>query len=369
MRWRRWVAPPDRQTLAEAFDPRSNALSLMRLGLAGTVAVVHAMAVGFGYQPVLGSATLGDLAVDGFFVLSGFLVTMSFLRLRSLRRYAWHRFLRIMPAFWTCLLLTALVLAPVVALLSGRSPTSVFVGAESSWDYLGRNAGLLMQQFGISGLPANPAQPDVLNGALWTLFYEAVCYGGVAALGVFGVLRSRRGLVLLVVVVAWVLTLLKVLGLDPLDSDIMLRLGFVFLLGATGYLFADRIPVRADLAVLSAALVVTGLYLLPDYRVLGAMGFAYLCLYGMVRLPMRQNPSLDLSYGVYIYHWPLQQLLVLLGATALTVVPFVLLSVTLAVVAATASWLLVESPALRAKGAEWVTAPLPGWWHGRRSGR
>src|SRR3712207_2064302 len=80
-------------TLAEVFDPRSNSLAMMRLGLALAVAVVHALGTGYGAELHLGRTDLGEPAVDAFFVLSGFLVTRSFLTVGSVGRYAWHRFL------------------------------------------------------------------------------------------------------------------------------------------------------------------------------------------------------------------------------------------------------------------------------------
>lgn len=345
----------DRPTLAEAFDPRSNALDLLRLALATTVAVVHTALIGTGHQPQTGSTDLGSLAVDAFFVLSGFLVARSYLRLGSLRRFVWHRALRILPAFWVSLLLTAGVVAPLLAVLEGRPAASVFTGPDSALDYLTRNALLHVEQFGISGLGAGSGAPDVVNGSLWTLFYEACCYALVAALGVLGVLRRRRRLVLALVLALWALTIAATAGFNPLGSTLMLRLSFVFLLGAAGHLFADRIPVRGWLAALSLVLVVVGLVVLPDYRALAGPAFAYLFLWAVVRCPWRPRLRADLSYGTYVWHWPTAQVLFALGATAVTVVPFVLLGLALTAAIAAASWTFVERPALSWKNATWVT--------------
>jgi len=349
-------------TLLEAFDPRSNALDVLRLLFATAVAVGHTLLIGFGHQPQAGSTDVSSLAVDGFFVLSGFLVARSYLRLNSLRRFAWHRALRILPGFWACLLGTALVVAPLLAVLSGRSVLSVFSGEDSAWSYLTSNAFLVMSQFGISGLPGTGGVPDQLDGSLWTLFFEACCYALVAVLGVLGVLARRRALVAVLGLLLWALTVAPLLGvpvlahplLVQLHADEVLRFTFVFLLGAAGHLFADRVPVRGVLAVAALALVVVGLALLPDYRALAAPAFAYLCLYTAVRLPWRPRPRWDLSYGIYVWHFPIAQVLLLAGATALTTAPFLLLTLALTAVVATASWNLVEAPALTHKDARWV---------------
>lgn len=148
---------------------------MMRLLLASTVAVVHAGAIADGHQPRLGDTEVGALAVDAFFVLSGFLVTRSYLRLSGVGRYLWHRALRILPAFWVCLAVTTVALAPLLAHLEGREPASVFSGPHPAYRYLTDNALLPMRDFGVAGLPTGTATPGVINGSLWTLLYEALC--------------------------------------------------------------------------------------------------------------------------------------------------------------------------------------------------
>jgi peptidoglycan/LPS O-acetylase OafA/YrhL len=358
------------QVLAQAFDPQRNALAVLRLGLAGVVAVAHGLAVGFGWQPHLGSTRLGDLAVDGFFVLSGFLVTRSYLRLGTFGRFAWHRVLRIMPGFWVCLVVTAVVAAPLAALLLERSPATVFTAAEDpAWRYVLVNAALPMLQYEIAGLTASNGE-TVFDGSLWTLQYEALCYAVVGLLGVGGILRSRPAQVLVGIAVVWAAVLLQHAGAIPVDvpllaNDQLLRFLLVFLLGAAACLFADRLPVGRRWALLSTTVVLLAAHL-PDYRTVGAACFAYLCVYAMVRLPLRWTPSWDLSYGLYVYHWPVQFLLLLAGGTALGPVAFVATSVALGAALAAVSWLAVEAPALRLKDAR-PPALRPGRAGSRRS--
>lgn len=341
-------------SLQERFDPRHNHLTVIRLGLALTVALTHALAVGFGHQPSLGRTLLGDLAVDAFFVLSGFLVTASYLRLRSLPRYAWHRFLRIIPGFWACLVLTALVVAPALAMLAGRPALSVFSGEDSAIDYVVSDAFLLIRQFGIAGLPAGVPEPMVVNGALWTLFYEAACYAGVVLLGLLGALRRRPELTLVALAALWAVTVLHAMGYTVLGQERMLRLALMFLMGCAAWLFAHRIPVHNALAAAAAVVLLVSLLALPDYRTAGGPAFAYLCLWLAVTRPPRRPPHRDISYGLYIYHWPVQTLLVTAGAAAWGEPAFVVVSIALAAALAAASWHVVEKPSLRFKNAAWV---------------
>ena len=345
-------------SLSDRFDARSNALAMIRLGLAAGVAVDHASFIGFGHHASIGSAPIGDLAVDGFFVISGFLVTRSYLRLNSVRRYAWHRFLRIAPGFWACLIISAVIIAPLMAVLDGHSAVSVFSGGQSSFAYVRADAFLQMRQFDINGNPFTAHAPHVVDGSLWTLFYEAICYTLIAGLGVAGVLQRRRWLVLAVCGGQWLLLALAGLGLGHVGSQYLLPLSFFFMLGAAGHLFADRLIINDVLAGACAAIVLAGVFLVTDYRPVIAPAFAYLCLWSIVRVPLRQNPSRDLSYGLYVYHWPIVQSLTLVGATAVTVLPFIALCVALALLAAVASWTIIEKPALSFKDAAWVDPEL-----------
>lgn len=362
-------APHRAARLAEAFDPRRNALAALRLAFAALVAVTHAWAVGFGHQPSIGKTHISAMAVDGFFVLSGFLVARSWLRLGSFRRYTWHRFLRIMPGFWVCLLVTAAVVAPIAAVLAGQAAGSVLTGEEPAWRYVVVNSLLPIVQFGIGDVP-DPlgGGPAVFDGALWTLAYEAFCYGVLALVGVVGVLGRPR-LLLGLAGVVWLLAAAESADLLPVDvpvfaNDELTRFLLMFLLGAAAHLYAHRIVVHWGLAVAATSSVLAALLVLEEYQLLGGLGFAYLCMYAAVRLPLMGNPRWDLSYGLYVYHWPVYLLLALSGATVLGEWVFAALGVTLALGLAVLSWVFVEGPALRLKDAAWVErSPL------RRSAR
>jgi peptidoglycan/LPS O-acetylase OafA/YrhL len=136
----------------------------------------------------------------------------------------------------------------------------------------------------------------------------------------------------------------------------LLRFTFMFLIGSLMFLYAGRIPMRGPLAAVSAAVLTGGLLLGPDYRVVAAPSFAYLCLWFVVIRPPVRTPRSDFSYGLYVYHWPILQILAVSGAAGLGEPIFLLLGLTLALGAAVLSWRFVERPALGLKDAAWVTA-------------
>ena len=333
--------------LQDRFDPRRNGFDALRLLFALLVAVDHGVSAYSGDGLGIGSTGIGDVALDGFFVLSGFLVTRSWFRLESFPRFAWHRFLRIMPGFWVCLVVVAFVVAPLAAALQGDSPLLAFTGTPSAWDYVVQNAGLLIVHFDIAGILADLPKEYSFNGAVWSLAFEALCYAIVGVLGALGVLRRRPVLVPAAAAVLLVLTAVQEAGLPVLLNDRIIRLTLVFLLGATAYLYADRVPLRGGLAAAAAGLFLVSPALFADYRVLGAVPFAYLCLWAATSVAWRMRT--DLSYGFYIYHWPLQQLLVLTALHDVPIAVFVAASIVLALLPAAASWYLVERPLLRHK--------------------
>jgi peptidoglycan/LPS O-acetylase OafA/YrhL len=231
----------------------------------------------------------------------------------------------------------------------------VFTGPQSAIDFVLANAFLPIRQFGIAGLPEDVPQAGILNGTLWTLFYEALCYAAVVVLGISGALRRRPVTALAVVGLLWALTALNTFGPQVVSQERLLRFTFLFLIGSVAFLYAGRVPVRAGPAAASVVLVAAALLWLPDYRAVAAPAFAYLWLWLTVVRPPRASPHSDYSYGLYVYHWPIIQVLAVTDARRLAEPVFIVLGLTAALGAAVLSWVVVERPALRFKDAAWVS--------------
>jgi peptidoglycan/LPS O-acetylase OafA/YrhL len=384
--------PVPTESLADRFSPRANSVGFLRLTLAGVVLVSHTWPLGLGRpNPLLaqshGQTDLGTLAVDGFFVLSGFLIAGSGLRL-STGRFAWHRFLRIFPGLWVCLLVTALLIAPAVALYERGDLAGFWHATDGPWRYLLADWWSGMRQYPISGLLSSTPYgrqiggPGPFDGSLWSLVDELLCYVLVGLLVCTRVLRRApwlvavlAGLVYLVIIRDYVTVPgpaslrpaypgppdLPLIG--PLDLQALLYLGFLFLLGTLARLYGHRIPVHPAIAG-AAALVLTGSLVFGGFFVIGLPAFAYLLLWAAAALPARLHGvgrRRDFSYGIYIYAFPVQQVLALAGAARFGAIGFIVLSAVGTMVFAAASWYLVERPALACKdvpvGRATVRAP------------
>lgn len=336
---------------------RANAYGLLRLVLAAAVVVGHAyLLAGAGPDPLGrltgGRADLQGAAVAGFFGLSGYLLLPSVLR-HSGAGYVRRRAARILPAFWVALGATALIAGPLAYLLAGRQGYP-WAGADSALSYAAANAGLLIVQPTIgaatSGLPVS----GFLNGSLWSLLPEALCYA--VLLGV-AVIADRRGSRIALPAGVTAIALLSghawVGGtgsatLAGWASGPFLAVAGSFALGvATAGAVARGLQLRI-VALIGAVLVAAALVSL--WPGLGDAG-AVLLLIGVGGL-IRRGPATriagaaDLSYGVYLLAYPVQQLLVIrFGAIA----PAALAALALALVLplALATRLAVELPALR----------------------
>lgn len=360
-------------SVAARFDPRRNSINALRLGLAALVLVSHSLTMSGGTDP-LGDITggivdLGTVAVDGFFALSGFLIARSAVSSPTTGRFLWRRALRILPAFWICLAVTVAVFLPLAQVLRYGTLTGFpLTGPESALSYLLSNAALYIDQFTVRGL--FDGRP--VNGSLYTLFYEFACYLGVAVIGALGLIRRRRGVM---VVVGGLLTVAAVAdllfaGVITGEGDVrwlFLRLGSMFVAGVLAYQWADRIPLRGRGAVAAVALLVGALAAAAlfgqdpqsraAYLVLAPAAVAYIVLFaGAFRRLHRVGSRRDLSYGLYIYAWPVQMTLLLLGAADWPLPVFVVAALTISLGLAFLSWTVVEAPALALKS--WT----PGWW-------
>jgi peptidoglycan/LPS O-acetylase OafA/YrhL len=341
-------------SLEHHVDLRRNALNLVRLVLATTVIVWHSYVVTG--NPITNTGFvqfLADLPVDGFFAISGFLLCASWTRRPHLGSYARNRILRIVPAYWTSLLLTAFVAAPVGLAMQSRDVGAVFRGVHSSWQYVLHNAALQVRFYDISSTPVDVPYPRVWNGSAWTLVWEAYAYLGLAVAAVIGLLRHRAAMVA-ITVLAW--AVMTADDYDLIRHNFYLgrgsRLGFMFLCGVLLYQYRDRISARPWLVAVMTALLI-GSAALRDYRVVGGLAVAYLVVWvgGAVRNRRWQLHSVDISYGMYIYAFPVQQLLVIAGLVSLPPLAFAVVATAATVPVALASWFVVERPALRLKSA------------------
>ncbi|MFI6583692.1 acyltransferase family protein [Embleya sp. NPDC050493] len=369
-----------RGSLEELFSGRQNSVGFIRLGLALAVVLSHSRPLGvsednLGLQLFDHQTDVGTMSVYGFFVLSGLLITRSSRR-GGIGRYAWHRGLRIFPGLWVCLLVTAFVVAPLVAMHENGTLNGFWHHPQGPFDYARANWWTGVRQYGISDLLKTTTPwgertgASAFNGSLWSLAYEMLCYIGVGILAFTGVFGRARRFVLFLTLVTYLYMLddyIKASGwsgppnqtgsvymvplIGELRMDFLVYLGFLFLLGTCAELYKERLKVN-DLAAAVCAVALGGSLLFGGFFVLGLPAYAYLLLWLAIRLPKwfhRIGSRNDYSYGIYIYGFLAQQILAMYDIGRFGFAAFAALSVVCTFAFAFVSWHLVEKPALGLK--------------------
>jgi len=342
-------------TLARAAQGHDNNLNLLRVAAAMLVLVSHSVTVATGHadlEPGRGllGLSLGDVAVDIFFVVSGFLVTGSLMRSNSLAKYAAARGLRILPGLWVALAFTVLAVAFGFSAL----PAGQVLSDPQTWRYLARNALIVTgADFNLPGAFAGNPFPRNVNASLWTLPLEVWMYIVLAAewwlasrfrrlLGPAGLTRLLFGTA--VVLMAGALGL--ALAGHPSNST---RHAAEFFSAAWMYAVRERIPLRLGPAAVASAIVVAAAMVSHGtFEIAYRLLLPYIVLYvayvpaGFIR---QYNRIGDFSYGVYIYAFPFQQIAAALFP-GIGVWNLFFAAAGMTTVAAVLSWYLVESPSL-----------------------
>jgi len=316
-------------SISTTSSPRANNFHAIRYILAASVLYSHSYGLLNLPEPIAFQKTMGTFAVQGFFALSGYLIAKSCVRIGHLGHYFTNRTLRIAPAL-------------IAALILGNYLLSIFA------------------QFS-----KNPV-PYIVNGPVWTLSWEVMCYTICGLLWRLGLLvPSSLGSIL---ATAWIIFVIT-----PTNGDTTLVIAPLFLLFFTGSYISLKenelnfrttglisVLILTLLAVDSSSIAIktilehipflygpnipTGRHYLIAYLVCLPFSLVWLARYVDLKLSVNN----DYSYGLYIFGWPVQQVAI---ASYPQISPLALFLVSLSVTHAIAmlSWHLIEKRALRLK--------------------
>lgn len=295
-------------TIQEAYNAGrdENNFNLLRVLAALMVIVYHSYLFTGQQLNYMHRLSLGSLGVDIFFIISGFLVSGSYLHRNDPKTYIISRFLRIWPALIVNAILTAFIMAPLIT----TSPLNFsFFTAILKYAY----TCVILDYPSSRGLPGvftGMVYPS-MNGPLWTLNYEVTLYCIVGLLGLFQILysRSRMGKFLIIYTLAY---LIFTLSVDSYSD--FLRLFTVFFAGIAFQIFKDKIKLTNIGMFIAASLFIAFHY--SSFKTVHILPFslcvAYLVI-GFAFLPVKflhaYNKVGDFSYGLYIYGWPVSHLL------------------------------------------------------------
>lgn len=226
---------------------RDNNFNFIRIVAALAVLVTHSFALAIGtadaepFRESLGM-TMGSIAVDVFFITSGFLVTSSLLNRQSTIEFIWARALRIFPALLVMLFLTVFVLGVLVTTL----PLTTYLSLPETYIYLTKCATLFMGvSFNLPGVFDDNPYKSAVNGSLWTMPYEVRMYAILAfvwfSLRITPKLRLTAFQVVIVTFALAAGSYILSGQFYPHSASPFVKLFFMFFVGATFYVLREYI--------------------------------------------------------------------------------------------------------------------------------
>lgn len=340
----------ERMNLDTASQGRDNNLDLIRFVAAVMVIFSHAFPIALGegvpdpLAKLTGQISFGSLAVSIFFVYGGYLIAKSMCRVKTAGAYFKARFARIFPP----LIAVTAVLALIVGAVLTSLPAGEYYTSRQTYQYLLN--GVLVLQHNLPGVFEHNLYGRAVNGPLWTLPIEFFCYIMCFVLYKCRMLEKKYMPAAAVIFSAGCLAVYAISARIPVFGPMIRPIG-LFFAGILYYVYRDKIPLKGWIAwvclacmVLSAAigiLPVTIFFFFPYF-------FFYIG-FGTKKKVSGFAKHGEISYGMYLCAWPVQQILSqYLSSADGTMNPYVnfLLTVPAAIVLGYAVYRLVERPVM-----------------------
>ena len=338
---------------SDPTDSRSNNFNIIRVIAAFLVILGHMYFImGLGNQlPVFAGQGIQAIGAKTLFVLCGYFITTSWIKDQHVGRYAVKRLFRIYPAFIVLVLLSVFVLGPIVT----EIPRDQYFANIHTWEYF-KNL-LLHPVYALPGVFTSLPYANVVNGSLWTIPLELAFYVLIPLMTIVPWKKKFPivGIVLLVLFTAF--TFVREFVLFPKGINLVFwGNGLIqatdlippFLLGHI-FSFVDKKYFNWQIGTI-AFLTVSFLNVpLPYSDLVFPLALAYFILsLGNAKNPVFRNwfKKSDFSYGLYLYGFPIQQVMYILLRKA-NLHPILMTFICFVIVLGFAilSWYFVEKPA------------------------
>lgn len=332
----------------------ANNFKLLRMVTAVTVAATHCLWIVYGFNPsnewplgVLIQASHCGICI--FFGLSGYLIASSLTERPNFFRFTISRIARLCPLLFFAAVLISFVAGPIFTMASFADYYSDW----RLWSYVPMTT-MAFSDMTLPGLfEAAPAGGEV-NVSIWTLKYEIIAYVGVGLLAAVGMMHHRF---------VWLWSALAIAAyvyisyFTQLRSEIDflqhgLRFGFAFLMGVLLYTYRPILHINliGVFVVIGVAINTNSTAYMEPFRIIALTYTAIWFGSQKAGLLNFYNRFGDYSYGIFVFHWPIAQL-ILQSNPAISYVDLLTYVMPLTIACAVFSWHFVEAPILASRFA------------------
>lgn len=346
------------------IEGKDNNLNFLRFIAATMVIVSHAFPITMGvhvYDPLYytsnGQETWGTIAVKIFFIVSGFLILMSWDRKKRLLPFLKARMLRIFPALILIIVVSAFIMGPI---FTSCSLKEYFTNSET-YRFL-MTITLRKQSNLLPGVFVNNTYPNSINSSLWTLFYEFACYLMIAFLGCTKLLK--KPMVWGIFIFCYFCSAFDMYAgpfislADRFSIQPAYMLTTYFVAGMIVYLYRDKIKLNLIPCIIAMILLVLSVFT-NSMKIVMPFALTYVVFYFSFNKKIKLSSfgtKNDLSYGLYIYAFPIQQIISnLSNGTEPWYINF-LIAFPFTALFAYLSWNLVEKRCLKLKSKKHFVA-------------
>jgi len=338
-----------RVTLGEATKGKSANLQIIRFIAAIMVIISHSFALSQGtdnkeYLIILsqGQITMGGLAVSIFFLAGGYLITKSMLKYKKFKTYFKVRLLRIFPALIFVVLISAFIIGPIL------STNTIKTYFSSSLTYRYLLNGILLLQHNLPGVFEKNVYVSTINGALWTIPVEFLCYIACYLCYKLGLLKKDK-FYFTIPFVIFACVAVKYLSRVIPTLEAMSRPCLLFYIGIFYYIYRNKVVLNKVYAIICSILLVV-------CSTFGGLNFAMLLFFPYIMLTMffgtkqyinKFSKLGDYSYGIYLWGFPVQQIVVSLNEGRMNPYWNMCWSIPVAIVLGIATYYIVEKPLIK----------------------
>ncbi|MFM2224388.1 MAG: hypothetical protein RJA07_590 [Bacteroidota bacterium] len=334
-----------------------NNFDLLRLIGASTVVINHAYPLLTGnvnhdwFEKLNGTFGTGTLVLNIFFVISGYLITQSLLAKNNAIDFFIARCKRIFPALFFSIILSVFV----VGLLATKLSSIAYLSQIDTWKYF-VSMSVFKLRFSLPQVFTEPYfHSSSVNGSIWTLAYEWVMYISIFMFGMIGVLQSKwKYLLLHLVIIAAMIFLdqhpqLTTIRLFGIESTRIVNLYVYFMLGSLLFIFKDKFEIKWFYAL--AIFLIWVVSFKTEYcSIISFFAISILTIW-IAFLPIsflqKLTSSGDYSYGIYVYSFPIQQLIIYYTSAQLSILQMIILSFVGTFPIAILSYHFIELPVIK----------------------